>query len=142
MPNRISLKGKGAAIFFGEEPREPSIPSPALATQRTPDPLEATTPAPDVANASSPTIPASHVEHLDDEHVRTDLRPSGRPPETPIARAGSRRTTTRYAFEFFQDQVEALQRLALEQKVQGEKGSMSEMVREAIDEYLAKRRRR
>ena len=63
----------------------------------------------------------------------TDGRPSDR---TPV-----RRTITRYAFEFFQDQVESLRRFALEEKRRGEKGSMSQMVREAIDLYLAKRHR-
>jgi len=52
-----------------------------------------------------------------------------------------RRQLTRYAFEFFQDQVEELRRISLEDKMQGEKGSMSEMVREAIDAYLAQKKR-
>lgn len=57
-----------------------------------------------------------------------------RPPErTPV-----RRTLGRVAFEFYMDQVEALRRMSLEQKMHGEKGSMSEMVRDAIDQYLAK----
>lgn len=63
--------------------------------------------------------------------------PGGRPSDqTPV-----RRTITRYAFEFFQDQVESLRRYSLEEKKRGEKGSMSQMVREAIDLYLARRHR-
>ena len=140
MPNRISLKGKGAAIFFGEVPGDGLSPSSTPAAEQKPDPPDATTIAPNVPNASAPLIPASHSEHPGDEHVRPQLRPSVRSSEgSPIA-TSVRRTTTRYAFEFFQDQVEALQRLALDQKIRGEKGSMSEMVREAIDEYLAKKR--
>ena len=57
------------------------------------------------------------------------------------ARTPVRRQLTRYAFEFYQDQVEELRRLSLEGKMQGEKGSMSEMVREAIDKYLAQIKR-
>ncbi len=69
--------------------------------------------------------------------VLPDGDPNGRPYErTPI-----RRTITRYAFEFFQDQVESLRRFALDEKRRGEKGSMSQMVREAIDLYLARRHR-
>src|SRR6266566_3880280 len=60
---------------------------------------------------------------------RTRLRPS------------VRRQLTRYAFEFYQDQVEELRRLSLEEKMQGGKGSMSEMVREAIDDYLTEKKR-
>ena len=63
------------------------------------------------------------------------------PPVSPPARTPVRRTITRYAFEFFQDQIESLRTFSLEEKTRGEKGSMSEMVREAIDAYLAKRHR-
>jgi hypothetical protein len=38
--------------------------------------------------------------------------------------------------------VESLRRFSLEEKARGEKGSMSQMVREAIDAYLARRNRR
>lgn len=66
-------------------------------------------------------------------HGSTSVRP---PVRTPV-----RRTTTRYAFEFFQDQIENLRRFSLEEKARGEKGSMSQMVREAADAYIAKRHR-
>ncbi len=65
---------------------------------------------------------------------RPDARSIARPGTRPIGR----RTLGRVAFEFYLDQVDALRRLSLEQKLRGEKGSMSEMVREAIDQYLAK----
>ena len=68
-------------------------------------------------------------------------RTDGEPPVRANARTPVRRQLTRYAFEFYQDQVEELRRLSLEEKMQGEKGSMSEMVREAIDEYLAQKKR-
>lgn len=58
----------------------------------------------------------------------------------PYARTPVRRQLTRYAFEFYQDQVEELRSLSLEEKIQGGKGSMSEMVREAIDDYLRKKK--
>ncbi len=62
-------------------------------------------------------------------------------PGDPYARTPVRRTISRYAFEIFQDQIESLRRFSIEEKVRGEKGSMSRMVREAIDAYLAKRNR-
>ena len=68
-------------------------------------------------------------------------RTDGEPPVRTNARTPVRRQLTRYAFEFYQDQVEELRRLSLEEKMQGEKGSMSEMVREAIDQYLAQKKR-
>jgi hypothetical protein len=64
----------------------------------------------------------------------------GSPPERPYARTGVRRVITRYAFEFYQDQLEDLRRLSLRDKMAGERGSMSEMVREALDQYLSNRR--
>jgi hypothetical protein len=67
--------------------------------------------------------------------------PQYRPPIRPYARTPGRRTITRYAFELFQDQIETLRRHSLEEKLLGGKGSMSEMVREAIDAYLARRNR-
>ncbi len=67
----------------------------------------------------------------------------GTPPVRPIARTPVRvkRTITRYAFEFFQDQIEQLKKFSLEEQLLGEKGSMSQMVREAVDAYISKRAR-
>ena len=55
-------------------------------------------------------------------------------------RTPGRRVITRYAFEFFQDQVAQLRAISLQAKLQGEDGSMSEMVRQALDAYLAQRK--
>ena len=67
------------------------------------------------------------------EETDTPARPSVRTPVRPTRSTPRRRTITRYAFEFFQDQIEALKGFSLEEKLRGEKGSMSEMVREAMD---------
>lgn len=63
-----------------------------------------------------------------DRTTRTTVRPVRRP-------------KIRYAFEFYQDQVERLRHLSMEDRMQGGLGSMSEMVREAVDFYIAKRER-
>ena len=68
-------------------------------------------------------------------------QPSGSTSVRPPVRTPVRRTITRYAFEFFQDQIENLRRFSLEEKTRGEKGSMSQMIREAADAYIAKRHR-
>ena len=68
---------------------------------------------------------------------RSDGSTPAPPPVRPYARTPARRVITRYAFEFFQDQIERLRHCSLEQKLQGEDGSMSEMVRDALDMYLA-----
>lgn len=70
---------------------------------------------------------------------KEDQKPSVRTPVRPYARTGIKRTITRYAFEFYQDQIETIRKFSLEEKAHGEKGSMSEMVREAVDMYIAKK---
>ncbi|MFN0072427.1 MAG: hypothetical protein ACKVVP_13165 [Chloroflexota bacterium] len=75
----------------------------------------------------SPTEPKPEPEASVPTYVRT-------------VSAGRRgRVTTRYPFEFFQDQIETLRKLSLEEKMRGERGSMSEMAREAFDMYITKR---
>jgi hypothetical protein len=47
----------------------------------------------------------------------------------------------RHPFDIYQDQYESLLSLALEERRQGGVGSMSAMVREAIDKILAEKRK-
>src|SRR5947209_18547405 len=60
-------------------------------------------------------------------NVRTPQRPNGR------------RIITRNSFEVYEDQMESLRKLAFQDKMEGKLGSMSAMVREAIETYLEKR---
>jgi len=48
------------------------------------------------------------------------------------------RKKTRWPFEIYQDQLDDFQQLSLDAKIRGERGSMSEMIREALDDYLRK----
>lgn len=66
------------------------------------------------------------------------INPYARTPVRSSVRTPVRRQLTRYAFEFYQDQVEDLRHISLEEKLQGGKGNMSEIVRKAVDEYLSK----
>ena len=61
-------------------------------------------------------------------------------PPAPVRSYGrtSVRKKTRWPFEIYQDQLDDFQQLSLEAKVRGERGSMSEMIREALDDYLRK----
>jgi hypothetical protein len=56
------------------------------------------------------------------------------PPTTPKRR----KIKPRHGFDVYEDQVEELRQLALEDRMRGGTGSMSAMLREAIDDYLAK----
>jgi hypothetical protein len=61
------------------------------------------------------------------ENARTPVRPNGK------------RIITRNSFETYEDQMDSLRKLSLQEKMEGKIGSMSQMVREAIDDYLKKR---
>lgn len=63
-------------------------------------------------------------------NARTDERPNGK------------RIITRNSFEVYEDQMDALRELSYQEKRLGKLGSMSAMVREAIDTYLKTRPRR
>ena len=60
-------------------------------------------------------------------NARTPVRPNGK------------RIITRNSFEIYEDQMEALRKLSFQEKMEGKLSSMSQMMREAIDDYLKKR---
>jgi len=60
-------------------------------------------------------------------NARSPVRPNGK------------RIITRNSFEIYEDQMDSLRKLSLQEKMDGKIGSMSQMVREAIDAYLQKR---
>jgi hypothetical protein len=62
-------------------------------------------------------------------------RENARPPVRPTGK----RIITRNSFEIYEDQMDSLRKLSLQEKMGGKIGSMSQMVREAIDTYLKKR---
>jgi hypothetical protein len=58
------------------------------------------------------------------ENARTPVRPNGK------------RIITRNSFEIYEDQMDALRKRSFQEKLEGKLGSMSQMVRDAIDAYL------
>jgi hypothetical protein len=64
-------------------------------------------------------------------------------PVRPSVRTAVRvatRVLKRHPFEFYQDQLDQLKQISLNDQMAGGRGNMSEMVREAVDAWLAKRR--
>src|SRR3712207_461220 len=59
-------------------------------------------------------------------------RPSGR----STVRANGKRIITRNSFEIYEDQMDSLRERSFQDKRRGGLGSMSAMVRDAIDDYL------
>jgi hypothetical protein len=78
------------------------------------------------SSASEATGPAGRPAQFTPERVnaRTPVRPNGK------------RIITRNSFEIYEDQMDALRKLSLQDKMDGKLGSMSQMVRDAIDAYL------
>jgi hypothetical protein len=71
------------------------------------------------------------------------IEPKQQLPERANAPTGQRpigkRIITRNSFEIYEDQMGSLRTLSYQEKMEGKLGSMSGMVREAIDNYLQKR---
>jgi hypothetical protein len=61
-----------------------------------------------------------------------------RPNDRPVERPNGRRIITRNSFEIYEDQMDALRDRAYQEKRAGKIGSMSAMVRDAIDAFLKK----
>lgn len=94
----------------------------------------------------------TELKKLDDEKTRSDgstapppvakKKPSiSTPPLTGVPVGPQRARRLRQSFDVYEDQYQALRRLATEELAQGNTGSMSEMVRQAIDRYLEARKR-
>lgn len=87
-----------------------------------PDQRRATPPVPDPRAKSPPGQPRQELPE----------RPNAR---TPV-RANGKRIITRNSFEIYEDQMDALRRRSMDEKLAGRLGSMSAMVREAIDHFI------
>ena len=70
--------------------------------------------------------------------VQEPVRPVLPVREVPSASPTRRKIKPRHPFDIYEDQDAALRELAAEDRKRGGQGSMSRMVREAIDAYIAK----
>jgi hypothetical protein len=90
-----------------------------------------------------PTPLAEHpnIQEARTKPVITDL-PTARPGDEPTYRSEHRPTAkgvlVRRGFEWREDQLRALKKLSIKEQIEGKPGSMSQMVRDALDEYLTK----
>ncbi len=102
---------------------------------------------PGYKGSGSPTPPAEPEQPKPDGTTRT--RGTGSTPVPPVrgvpvvppAKGAKRIMKQRHPFDIYRDQYDALQELALEERKQGGIGSMSAMVREALDTLIATRRK-
>jgi hypothetical protein len=107
----ITNELEGSAFFPSK--KTPSVSPTRQPVGDEPKPLEVITPA---------TEPKQQV--LERANATTDQRPNGK------------RIITRNSFEIYEDQMGSLRMLSYQEKMEGKLGSMSSMVREAIDNYL------
>jgi hypothetical protein len=86
-------------------------------------------------NATSQSAPAPTIGNLKEVPNQIPERESARSPVRP----NGKRIITRNSFEIYEDQMDSLRKLSLQDKMAGKIGSMSQMVRDAIDAYLEKK---
>ncbi len=63
-------------------------------------------------------------------------------PLEPPSKSKKRHMKQRHPFDIYQDQYDSLKELAIEDRKQGGFGSMSAMVREAIDKFISEKRKK
>ena len=80
-----------------------------------------------------PTIQKPHPQNKKPDQIPE--RPNVPTPHRPNVR----RIITRNSFEIYEDQMDSLRKLSFEEKMVGKLGSMSAMVRYAIDSYIQQR---
>ncbi|MFD3473041.1 hypothetical protein ACFWWM_43390 [Streptomyces sp. NPDC058682] len=86
-------------------------------------------------------FPKKNSGSLDGLILQPKQGPPDRPNDRPTVREDSRRIITRNSFETYEDQMDSLREIAYLEKREGKVGSMSAMVREAIDDFLVKKKR-
>jgi len=72
------------------------------------------------------------AENRTEEHA--EIRSELRTVSLPI-----KRRTKRYSFEFYDDQIQQIRLIKIQTEINGETIAMSEIVRQAVDQYLNKK---
>src|SRR5919106_2764402 len=90
-----------------------------------------------------PSLPENPVGQEEQPNGNITDRATARPGDEATYRPDDQLTgkgiLVRRGFEWRGDQLRALKKLFLKEKLEGKPGSMSQMVRDALDEYLEKR---
>ena len=81
---------------------------------------------------SPASLPEKSFMPAEQSNQQIPERVNARTPERP----SGKRIITRNSFETYEDQMDSLRKLSIQEKMEGKLGSMSQMVREAIDDYL------
>lgn len=87
--------------------------------------------------SSPPSIIDAQTDTEDDKPERTEVRTEFRSEKRSVS-LPTKRLTRRYSFEFYDDQITEIKRLKHELDMAGERVSMSDIVRKALDSFLNK----
>ena len=116
----IANELKGGSLFFANRPETKS-----------PEPTE---------TANTRTAERVNERTLDDLNGRTPERPNERTGERPNATKTTTQPTqrpiVRHSFQFYRDQLTQLKRLRAQKELQGEPCHLSDLVRQALDDFL------
>jgi hypothetical protein len=89
---------------------------------------------------SSPLPPQERKKAVMQEEQEKETKQNGTPHAVAQPSTEKRPVKPRHGFDIYWDQYEALLKWSNEEKLQGGTGSMSAMAREALDDYIAKRK--
>lgn len=155
---RVSLKGKGADLFFGGTAAETALPQPAPDRDPEAGPEAADVPVAPIDRAPSLSDLESPSERTNERtnvatFERTKQRTTGRSDEPPgerdtADRAGdldgidAERARVRHSFDVYRDQLLALGDIqTARHRRTGRKPKLGELVQEALDAYIAQHAR-
>ncbi len=142
----IANELKGGSLFFAKRtPNEPSATTSdanARTTERVNDRTDGETNSrtPEQATARPDERPNERTPEPvntrsgEQPNMRTGERPNVKPQNAVIPNRG----ITRHSFQFYQDQIIRLKQLRMQKELQGETCHLSDLVRQAIDDLLAK----
>jgi hypothetical protein len=89
---------------------------------------------------SAPPPPQEKKKPVMQEEQEKETKQNGTPHAVAQPHTEKRPVKPRHGFDIYWDQYEALLKWSNEEKLQGGTGSMSAMAREALDDYIAKRK--
>lgn len=128
-PKRVSLKGKGAAIFFGDYIPTPPSPTDAQEQKQTPPSMKVS--------------PSTVTSQTDDTTIRrgddVTMRRQG-DATTSRPNEAAKRRIKRESMNFYEDQLITLNDYKAMERLEGRRVEISQMIREAIDEYILKKK--
>lgn len=93
----------------------------------------------DISPTPQPVADTQPQRVISTPAIESNLPTTERPNARTAQRPNRKRIITRNSFEIYEDQMDSLRKLSYQEKMDGKLGSMSGMVREAIDNYLLKR---